>query len=275
MNKVLRFAAYGLCVSLWLFTGCSSNDFPEPDNCDGTLGLTLIDTEPVTNCNDTDGRIEVLANGGTEPYEYKLDNGSFQSSEIFDGNVGPGSHIVTVQDAEDCVFNLDVEIGILNSTLTADKDEEDDTECLTSNGSVTITASGGVEPYDITLGGTTLNTNPATFINLGPGTYNISVTDDEGCVFPVSATVDQGDTGIDYNNDILPIFQAKCNFSGCHPDNGDWFTYSTAKDHASLIKTRTGNGSMPKDDGVGKGGDLSADQIKLIACWVDGGAPEN
>jgi hypothetical protein len=275
MNTLLKIFSVSMCVSLWLFTGCSSNDFPEPDNCDGTLGLTLIDSEPVTNCNDTDGRIEVLAEGGTEPYAYQLDNGSFQSSEIFDGNVGPGSHIVTVQDAEDCVFNLDVEIGILNSTLTADKDEEDDTECLTSNGSVTITASGGTAPYDFTLSSTTLSTNPSTFSGLAPGVYSVIVEDAAGCEFPVTATVDQGDTGIDYDNDILPIFQAKCNFSDCHPDNGDWFTYSIAKNNAAIIKTRTGNGSMPKDDGVGKGGDLSADQIKLIACWVDGGAPEN
>ncbi len=275
MNTLFKFFTVSLCVSLWLFTGCSSNDLPEPDNCDGTLNLTLIGTNPVTNCDDTDGRIEVLTDGGTEPFVYQLDNGSFQSSEIFELNVGPGSHIVTVKDVNDCVFNLDVEVGILNSTLTADKEEEDDTDCLTNNGSVTITANDGLAPYSITLSGTTITTNPATFENLAPGTYNFSVTDAEGCVFPVAATVDQGATGISYNGTILAILEAKCNFSGCHPDNGDWFTYSTAKNNASLIKTRTGNGSMPKDDGVGKGGDLSADQIKLIACWVDGGAPEN
>ena len=275
MNKILKLAAYGLCISLWFFTGCSSGDEPKPFDCDkSNLDIVLDDVLDVSSCTSTDGAIEVSATGGDEPYQFKLDNGSFQSVGLFNTGVSGGTHIITVKDKNACEVSLDVEVGITGSTLSATKEEVADTECVDDIGSVTITASGGTPPYEITMGSTTLDTNPATFSGLAPGTYDIVVSDAAGCEFPVRATVAKGITGITYTADIKPILVAKCNFSGCHPDNGDWFTYSVAKSNAALIKTKTGNGSMPKDDGVGKGGDLTSTQIAKIACWVDDGAPE-
>lgn len=273
MNKILKLSAYGLCISLWFFTGCSSGDDPEPFDCDKSdLIIVLDNVLDVSSCTSTDGLIEVSATGGMEPYQFKLDNGSFQSVGLFNTGISGGTHIVTVKDKNACEVTLDVEVGITGSTLSATKVEVPDTECVDDIGSVTITASGGTPPYEITMGTTALDTNPATFSGLAPGTYDISVSDAAGCEFPVRASVGKGPTGITYTLNIKPIFEQKCNFSGCHPANGDWLTYSVAKGKASLIKTTTGNGSMPKDPKPG--GALTSSQKAMIACWVDDGAPE-
>jgi hypothetical protein len=80
---------------------------------------------------------------------------------------------------------------------------------------------------------------------------------------------------ISYANDIRPILDTNCQISGCHGSNGgipSWATYETVSANAAKIKTRTGNGSMPP---ISSGKDLTADQIQMIASWVDDGALNN
>jgi hypothetical protein len=45
--------------------------------------------------------------------------------------------------------------------------------------------------------------------------------------------------------------------------------YSQVKTFASTIRKRTQDRSMPAE------GSLTADQIALIACWIDDGAAQN
>ncbi|MBT1703441.1 hypothetical protein [Chryseosolibacter indicus] len=70
---------------------------------------------------------------------------------------------------------------------------------------------------------------------------------------------------------ILPIIRESCAISGCH--NGisriDLRKYELAKLHASEIKAFTQDRSMPFE------GTITQQQINLIACWVDAGAPNN
>lgn len=57
------------------------------------------------------GTITISATGGTTPYQYKLNDGEYQSSNIF--NPTSGTHIVTVTDANNCG-----PVVISNITLT-------------------------------------------------------------------------------------------------------------------------------------------------------------
>jgi mono/diheme cytochrome c family protein len=75
-----------------------------------------------------------------------------------------------------------------------------------------------------------------------------------------------------YANEIRPIFDANCQKSGCHGSNSSiptFATYEDVKAKASSIKARTSAKSMPP------AGPLSDSNIKLIADWVDQGAPNN
>ena len=227
-----------------------------------------------TECTTNDGKIIAVASGGVEPYEYKLGSGAYQSSSTF-SNLSAGTYLVSVKDNKGCeVISENVVVPNVSSTLNASAATEMDTECLTGNGKITITASGGVGSYQYKLGNGSFGSN-FVFSNLEGGTHSISVRDSENCTVVVNVTVVNGPTGITYEANIKPMLEAKCQFSGCHPNNGDWFTYSVAKSNSDEIKARTSNGSMPKGGSSAPGGALTAEQIKLIACWADSGAPQN
>lgn len=112
--------------------------------------------------------ITVIANGGTGTLSYKLDNGTYQSSNIFN-NVFAGTHSVTVKDLNSCTKSSSVTIlqpaSIpLNATAIAGS-----ILCSGNSTSVTVSATGGTAPY----------TGTGTFIVVA-GTYTYTVTDAVG-----------------------------------------------------------------------------------------------
>jgi uncharacterized protein (DUF2141 family) len=84
----------------------------DANGCTGSNSFTLTAPNPCTGVNITlsnvvagntpcqspaSGSITVTASGGTSPYTYQLNSGSFQSSNIF-SNLVSGAYIVTVKD---------------------------------------------------------------------------------------------------------------------------------------------------------------------------------
>ncbi len=83
-------------------------------------------------------------------------------------------------------------------------------------------------------------------------------------------------SNVSYANVIAPIISARCNISTCHGNSGtqsNLTSYEGVRQRAADIKARTASGNMPKQPKPG--GSLTADEIKLIACWVHAGAPNN
>jgi hypothetical protein len=248
---------------------CSSSDVPAPQNCSNSdLQLTEVSSTDVSSCLSTDGAIEVAASGGTEPYQYRIGNSTFQNSPVFQ-NLAAGTYVITVKDASGCeslLSNVSVES---NSTLTATIEKENNSICSTTvgNGTITVNASGGTGIYQYKLNNGDFVANNV-FGNLKNGTYQVVVKDEAGCLFNLSATIQQGDAGIRFSsaaqelNNVRLIFQTHC--FNCH----SWTNYQTAFNSRASIKTRTQNGSMPP------GGGLSDDEKAKIACWVDAGGPQ-
>ncbi|MCE7864673.1 MAG: hypothetical protein DYG99_14120 [Bacteroidetes bacterium CHB5] len=67
-----------------------------------------------TNCLSPDGSITVNVTGGTPPYEYKIGDGSFVSSNVFD-QLKSGSYTITVQDDANCAITIN---NVVNSNTT-------------------------------------------------------------------------------------------------------------------------------------------------------------
>lgn len=67
--------------------------------------ITELITIDASSVGTTDGSIEVFVNGGTEPYEYALDNGIYQSSSIF-MRLHAGTYGVSVKDSNGVVSKL-------------------------------------------------------------------------------------------------------------------------------------------------------------------------
>lgn len=149
--------------------------------------VTVVITEPaalmasnsnVTHvlCNgDATGSFDVNASGGTAPYSYDAGSGS-QSSSSFTG-LTAGVYNVTVTDANGCTAVTVVTINQPASAL-ASSSSSVDASCGASDGSATVTATGGTAPYTYlwSNGQTT-----ATATGLAAGGYTCTITDANGC----------------------------------------------------------------------------------------------
>lgn len=101
------------------------------------------------------------------------------------------------------------------STLSVsipDSGKKNPTDCASTDGSITATASGGTEPYQYSLNGSSFQSNPE-FVNLGAGEYSVAVRDANNCETS-SATVTLAVSGATVN------FTATSTNSGCKTGQG-------------------------------------------------------
>ncbi|MDA0973173.1 MAG: gliding motility-associated C-terminal domain-containing protein, partial [Bacteroidetes bacterium] len=119
--------------------------------------------------------------------------GGFSSTDQDLTGLQAGTYSVTVTDDNGCVQTLDIEVGqpdeLTLSSVITDPDCADD-----SNGSIDITVQGGTLNYSFVWNG------PLGFIgnledlsNLPGGTYNVTVTDANGCTVSDSFVLTQPD----------------------------------------------------------------------------------
>ena len=248
-----------------LFSGCEKETIDEPVDCNANpVELELVSTED-SNCSSDDGEVEVNARGGNGQYKYSLDNGAPQESATFSG-LDAGTYEITAVDGNNCSATLEVAVKNRDG-LNIDVQVDDSGGCGASQGTVTVSAFDGVEPYTYKLNDGSFGSDN-TFTGLARGEYDLIVQDAGGCQVTQTLRVQ---SGVSFANSISPIIEAKCAISGCH--NGtqfpDFRVFKNIHDNAANVKTLTGNGTMPQN------GSLTQEEINLIACWVDDGAPQN
>ncbi|TPE42586.1 T9SS type B sorting domain-containing protein [Pontibacter mangrovi] len=166
--------------------GCTITKDIEVEDIAGPDNLALAST--ASTCGDSNGKIEVAGvTGGTAPYVFSLDGGSFQSELAFE-NVLAGEYTVTVKDANSCTFATSITVGNLPgpTSLTASATAS---TCGAANGTLTITEiSGGQGPYTYALDGGNFG-EELVFEYLMAGSHTITVKDVNGCVLSKSFTV--------------------------------------------------------------------------------------
>jgi gliding motility-associated-like protein len=138
-----------------------------------TMEVAVQDIDCYGNKN---GRIEVSAQGGAEPYSYSI-NGHGVSSGVL-GNLKAGIYTVGAIDNNGCevkqnVYILQPERLELSSIVTAPTCKD------LNNASVEITVVGGTAPYSYNLG--TNSSDSSVFASLRPSVYSVFVTDANGC----------------------------------------------------------------------------------------------
>lgn len=254
-----------MCMLTTLFSGCEKETIEEPVDCNvNPVELQVVSTAD-SKCTSATGMIEVAATGGNGEFKYKLGDGVPQASAIFT-DLGAGTYEISAVDGNNCMGTIEVSVKNADG-VNIDVQLEDAGGCGGSEGSITVMAFDGAEPYayklnDGAFGSTT------TFMGLARGEYALTVRDANGC--EVSQTL-RVLSGVSFATSISPIIEGKCAVSGCH--NGsqapDLRVFKNIHDNAAKIKTVTGNGSMPLN------GTLTQEEKDLIACWVDDGALQN
>lgn len=181
----------GLAAGVYTVTARDANNcsatasftLTAPNPCAGVIiAVTAATTNP-TGAGLTNGSINASATGGTGPYTYSLNGGTFQASGLF-SNLGAGTYSVTARDANTCSgtasFTLTAPSPCAGVTIGVGISVNGNTPCQPNNGSITITPSGGLAPYSFSLNGGTFQSGN-TFSNLGAGVYAIAVRDLNGC----------------------------------------------------------------------------------------------
>ena len=151
---------------------------------DVALGST-----PAT-CVVSNGTITVGAvTGGLGPYTWSLDSSPFGTTANFTSQSST-THTVIVMDANNCTYQET--IGVSSSTgPTALAVTSTPSACSPSDGTVAIGAvTGGAGPgFTYSFNGSALSAT-TNYTGVAPGTYPVSVTDQNGCVFATTITVD-------------------------------------------------------------------------------------
>jgi gliding motility-associated-like protein len=152
-------------------TGTATALIRQPDELD----LTFQSKKLICN-GDTDGQIVATATGGTPAYAYAWSN---SGTEATISNLGGGSYVLTLTDANSCTHVESVDL-VDPPPLALDLEPTDAFCHGTYTGRVLITAGGGTLPYDYALGNGTYGGSPI-FLALNAGAYEVRVRDANGC----------------------------------------------------------------------------------------------
>ena len=145
------------------------------------LNSTLTATASVTNvaCGGTTGSAVISASGGTPPYNYSLDGGSFGTASGFP-NLTAGAHSVKVKDALNCTF--DVSVNILAAPIPpAPTATATQPTCLVATGTISITTPAPASGISYSINGTDYSNTSGVFPGLAPGNYNVTYKNSAGC----------------------------------------------------------------------------------------------
>ncbi len=180
------------------------------EGCPGPVSFEITEPAPLdyvpqllapVSCNDeTDGSATVIINGGSGPFIFAWDAGGADSIAT---NLGGGTQLLTITDANGCVAQASVDIPEPNA-LGAVTGSAAVSCGGAGDGMAFVTASGGTEPYNFSWDGQPASPDADTLNNLSGGTYTLAITDANGCTFnttvdvaenpPVSLVADAEDT---------------------------------------------------------------------------------
>jgi hypothetical protein len=187
-NNTTSAMASNLPAGTWTVTVTDNN------GSTATASVTLIDPEPIiiditsintTDCTVCNGSATANAAGGTGVLTYSWDNG-FVGATV--NQLCAGVYTVTVSDQNMCSQSESTTIisesgsQLLISVLSSES------TCGANNGAATVNVDSGLAPFSYQWDDP-LSQTTSTAENLAPGTYNVIVSDANGCSAFSSATV--------------------------------------------------------------------------------------
>ncbi|MBK7406981.1 MAG: HYR domain-containing protein [Saprospirales bacterium] len=152
--------------------GCITAESIEVTEIPGP-SITSLSALP-TYCGNDNGSVEVVPDGANGPFTYAWSTGATDSLAV---DLGPGTYLVTVMDANGCVISDSVVVEEINGpdlsfVLTSP------TLCGGADGTAGVTPSGnGPFTYEWNTGGT-----DSLLVDIAAGAYTVAVVDSNGCV---------------------------------------------------------------------------------------------
>ncbi len=168
--------------------------------CTATASVTVTEPTPIVislsnvsnaSCNAMcNGSATISVAGGTAPYSYTWGSGANPNNPT-NTALCAGSHNVIVTDNNGCTAQFNYSVSqptpiILSTSVT-------DANCGFSDGSATVTATGGTAPMGYSYlwsGGTNPNSQTVSGLSAAGSPYSVTVTDDNGCTQTTTVVVD-------------------------------------------------------------------------------------
>ena len=173
------------------------------NNCSASYNNFIVDQPLALSINvgtivpqtcETPGSVPFTISGGTAGYNYSWDGGTAATyTAAVTSTLSSGSHTLSVTDANGC--SATQEINVSNaSAMTVSRASQTNIDCNgESTGAFTIEMTNGLSPYEITWTNGSLDetADSHSFTNLVAGTYNVTVSDANGCSDNISVTLTQ------------------------------------------------------------------------------------
>ena len=170
---------------------------PTNDNCNNgpviTATTSNFNGQNISCHGANDGTIDLTVSGGIAPYTYQWSEGGNTEDRT---NLSAGIYSVTVTDSKGCTNTLEIDITepdpLVITGAVSNYNGFGVSQNGASDGSIDITISGGVAGYNYnwtTANGSGLIQGNQDQSGLSPGTYNITVTDSNGCIISSTFTI--------------------------------------------------------------------------------------
>mgnify|MGYP001372434951 FL=1 len=142
-----------------------------------------------TCANTPDGEIYLQAFGGAAPatIQYSVDGENYAPSPLM---VTGGTYTVTAQDVNGCTATMEQEVVVGPAAIDVNAMSMPEACFGSADGQVSWAPEGGEGMYTYAFGGEA--TTETAVSDLAPGTYEVTVTDEDGCSETISVEVAAG-----------------------------------------------------------------------------------
>lgn len=228
-------------------------------NINGPSALVIsVDQSINPSCpNNADGSITVSGTGGTGSIVFAWSDGQMNPSAV---NLSEGTYTVTATDDNNCVAIESVQISdpIINITVVTNAPS-----CPGYNdGSASVTITGGLAPYIyLWSSGETQN----SISNKIPGTYSVSIQDDNGCQFTEIVTIPAASLSV-----INTAYDLTCQ----NNSNGALWAQATGGSAPYMYEWTDSNGTVVGSTGL-PAGIYTLTVIDNIGCMITSTATIN
>lgn len=154
----------------------------------GTAAIAASSSSTNASCGNADGSATVTPTAGQAPYTYLWDAGTGGQTDSTAAGLTAGSYTCTITDANGCANSFSVAVNDLGGVSAAISST--DANCQLLDGTASVAATGGTQPYTYLWATTAGSQTTATATGLGLGTYGVLITDNSGCVFDTLVSVD-------------------------------------------------------------------------------------
>jgi gliding motility-associated-like protein len=181
-----------LPAGTYVFTVTTANGCEKSDTVtlvDPPLLIVSVADTTVHTCSSgsVNGTLTANVSGGTPAYSYLWSNGGATATIT---GLAPGTYTVTVTDANGCSNTASGTVTVVVSNLSFGNTQITNVTCNAgNNGSIVVAVDSATPPVVYTWSNNLPNSDTVT--GLSAGTYNLTVTDANGCSLTASYTITQ------------------------------------------------------------------------------------